>query len=146
MKMNSVWRIVSFQIVVTMMVLMIPIWTSVVMESGAAAGEPDRSLKEAADGLRINAEDMVAHGGMGDAKAILHHCGESSRYAESLLKQVPVSSPRRDEAIASLNDVVKYCKRVTEIGIHADPGVLLNPAVKARAAAHAALKTFGLTK
>jgi hypothetical protein len=110
------------------------------------AGEPDGSLKEAADGLRTNAEDMVAHGGMGDAKAIVHHCGEAARYAETLIKQVPASNQQRDEAMASLNDVIKQCKRVAEIGIHADPGVLLNPAIKARTAARTSVKALGLAK
>jgi len=109
-------------------------------------GEPDKSLKEAADGLRANAEDMVAHGGMGDAKAILHHCGEAARYAELLIKQLPPSHPGREEGVTSLNDVIRQCKRVAEIGVHADPGMLLNPAIKARTAARASVKALGLTK
>jgi hypothetical protein len=108
-----------------------------------AAGAIDPKLQEQRDGLLQNAEDMVAHGGMGDAKAILHHCGEASRYAESIIKQIPASHPGREEAVASLNDVIRQCKRVAEIGIHADPGVLLNPAIKARAAARASVKALG---
>jgi len=110
------------------------------------AAEPDQSLKEAADGLRSNVEDMVAHGGMGDAKAILHHCGEATRYAEVLIKQLPTSQPGREEGVASLQDVIKQCKRVSEIGSHADPGVLLNPAIKARTAARTSVKALGLDK
>ena len=110
------------------------------------AGEPNPSLKESADGLRTNAEDMVAHGGMGDAKAILHHCGEAARYAEILIKQLPASHPGREEGVASLHDVIRYCKRVSEIGIHADPGVLLNPASKARTAARLSITSLGLAK
>jgi hypothetical protein len=112
----------------------------------AVAAESTTSLNDAVDGLKVNAEDMVAHGGMGDTKAILHHCGESARYAESLLKQVPTTAPQRDETISSLHDVIKHCKRVAEIGIHADPGVLLGPAIKARAAARNAVKVLGLVK
>jgi hypothetical protein len=119
---------------------------SLIAQTMVLAGEPDGSLKEAADGLRTNAEDMVAHGGMGDAKAIVHHCGEAARYAETLIKQVPTSNHQRDEAMASLNDVIKQCKRVAEIGIHADPGVLLNPAIKARTAARTSVKALGLAK
>lgn len=119
---------------------------SLINQTMVLAGEPDGSLKEAADGLRTNAEDMVAHGGMGDAKAIVHHCGEAARYAETLIKQVPASNQQRDEAMASLNDVIKQCKRVAEIGIHADPGVLLNPAIKARTAARTSVKALGLAK
>jgi hypothetical protein len=112
----------------------------------ALAGEADQKLLEQRDGLLHNAEDMVAHGGMGDAKAILHHCGEAARYADVLIKQLPTSHPGREEGVASLNDVIRQCKRVAEIGIHADPGVLLNPAIKARTAARASMKALGLAK
>ena len=112
----------------------------------ALAGEADQKLLEQRDGLLQNAEDMVAHGGMGDAKAILHHCGEAARYADVLIKQLPTSHPGREEGVASLNDVIRQCKRVAEIGIHADPGVLLNPAIKARTAARASVKALGLAK
>jgi len=33
-----------------------------------------------------------------------------------------------------------YCERVAKLGVHADPGQLLNPATKARAAAREATK------
>ena len=115
-------------------------------EAVVLAGEPSKSLQEQGTSLLQNVEDMVAHGGMGDAKAILHHCGEASRYAETIMKQIPSSHPGREEGVASLNDVIKQCKRVAEIGVHADPGVLLNPAIKARVAARASLKTLGLAK
>ena len=112
----------------------------------ALAGEADQKLLEQRDGLLQNAEDMVAHGGMGDAKAIVHHCGEAARYADVLIKQLPTSHPGREEGVAFLNDVIRQCKRVAEIGIHADPGVLLNPAIKARTAARASVKALGLAK
>ena len=108
--------------------------------------QADPQLLEQRDGLLHNAEDMVAHGGMGDAKAIIHHCGEAARYADVLIKQLPTSHPGREEGVASLNDVIRHCKRVAEIGIHADPGVLLNPAIKARTAARASVKALGLAK
>jgi hypothetical protein len=110
------------------------------------ASAVDNKLLEQGDALLRNAEDMVAHGGMGDAKAILHHCGESARSADLLIKQLPISQPGREEGITSLNDVVRHCKRVAEIGVHADPGVLLGPAIKARAAARTAVKVLGLAK
>ncbi|CUS33303.1 hypothetical protein [Candidatus Nitrospira nitrificans] len=126
--------------------LMVAILVSLIAHTIALAGEPDQSLKEAADGLRSNAEVMVAHGGMGDAKAIIHHCAETVRYAESIIKQLSTSHPGRGEGVASLNDVIRHCKRVAEIGVHADPGVLLNPAIKARTAAYASVKALGLGK
>ena len=126
--------------------LMVVIVVSLIAHTMVLAGESDQSLKETTDGLRLNAEEMVAHGGMGDAKAIIHHCTETARYAESLIKQLSTSHPGREEGVASLHDVIRHCKRVAEIGIHADPGVLLNPAIKARTAARASVKALGLAK
>ncbi len=116
-------------------------------ESTTSAVEPSStSLQDQADGLMKNVEEMVAHGGMGDAKAIIHHCGEASRYAETMIKQLSAAGSRRDDAVASLNEVIRQCGRVSEIGIHADPGRLLNPALKARTAAQESMKLLGLTK
>ncbi|MGQ0556271.1 MAG: hypothetical protein ACT4PN_10070 [Nitrospiraceae bacterium] len=126
--------------------LILVIVVSLIADTMVVAGERGRSLNEAADGLRTNAEEMVAHGGMGDAKAIIHHCAETAQYAELLIKQLSTSHPGRDEGVASLHDVIRYCKRVSEIGSHADPGVLLNPAIKARTAARASVKALGLAK
>lgn len=110
----------------------------------AHASEP--TLQERGDALMKNVEEMMAHGGMGDAKAIVHHCGEAAGYAEAILKQLADSDPRRSQALAPLTDVILQCKRVSDTGIHADPGQLLNPAIKARAAARASIKALGLVK
>ncbi len=116
-------------------------------ESPARASEPSgASLQEQGDGLMKNVEEMVAHGGMGDAKAIVHHCGEATRFAESLIKHLSQSNPHRTDAMGSLNEVIRQCNRVSEFGIHADPGLLLNPATKARAAARESMKSLGLTR
>ncbi len=104
------------------------------------------SLQEQGDGLIKNVEEMVAHGGMGDAQAIIHHCAEATRYAEMLLKQLATPDLRRDNAVISLNEVIRQCRRVSEIGVHADPGLLLNPAIKARTAAQKSIQALGLTK
>jgi hypothetical protein len=104
------------------------------------------NLQEQGDGLMKNVEEMVAHGGMGDAKAIVHHCGEAARYAETIIKQLSSSGSRRDDAVTSLKEVIRQCNRVSEIGIHADPGQLLNPATKARAAAQESMKSLGLSR
>ena len=93
-----------------------------------------------------NVEEMQAHGGMGDAKAIIHHCGEATRIAETIIKQIPLSEPHRGDAITSLNEMIRQCSRVSTIGVHADPGQLLNPATKARAAAQESMKSLGLTR
>jgi hypothetical protein len=116
-------------------------------ESPARASEPSStSLQEQGDGLMKNVEEMVAHGGMGDAKAIVHHCGEATRYAETIIKHLSVSDPHRGDAMTPLKEVIRQCSRVSEIGIHADPGLLLNPALKARAAAWESMKSLGLTR
>ena len=115
------------------------------LEMPLLAGQSsDDMLRGKADAMMKNIEDMIAHGWMGDAKAILHHCGEASRYAESLLTNIPSSDPRRDPAAVSLTEVIHHCKRVSEMGVHSDPGLLLNPAIKARYAARESLKILGL--
>ncbi len=87
-----------------------------------------------------NVEDMLAHGGMGDAKAIVHHCEEAARHAE-ILKRLP----EQDALLhAPLDEVIRQCRRVSDIGVHGDPGLLLNPALKARAAAMESIKALGL--
>lgn len=112
---------------------------------GVAAVEPSR-LQADADGLMKNVEEMMAHGGMGDAKAIIHHCGEASRLAEAMLKQLAPSDPGSPDARIALDEVIRQCRRVSERGVHADPGALLNPAIKARAAARDSIKALGLNR
>ncbi len=124
------------------------LWQPFVLDASTArASEPSRTtLQEQGDGLMKNVEEMVAHGGMGDAKAIVHHCGEATRIAETLVKQLSLSDPHQVDAKTPLNEVIRQCKRVSEFGIHADPGQLLNPATKARAAAWESMKSLGLTR
>jgi len=131
-----------------MLVGLATLWFPFVSDSSTpqAAEASSISLREQGDGLMKNVEEMVAHGGMGDAKAIIHHCGEATRIAKTLITHLSRSDSHRADAIASLNEVIRQCIRVSEIGIHADPGQLLNPATKARAAAQEALKSLGLTR
>ena len=138
----------SRSLLVVILVGSIALWFPIAPEGGQAhAVEPSSaSLQEQGDDLMRNVEDMVAHGGMGDAKAIIHHCGEAARIAGTIIKQIPVGDPHRIDATTTLNEVIRQCKRVSDIGIHADPGQLLNPATKARAAAQESIKLLGLTK
>ena len=131
-----------------MLIGLATLWFPFVLDEDMARAEEasSASLQEQGDGLMKNVEEMVAHGGMGDAKAIVHHCGEAARIAETIIKQIPVSVPHRIAATTSLNEVIRQCNRVSDIGIHADPGQLLNPATKARAAAQQSIKSLGLTK
>jgi hypothetical protein len=124
------------------------VWCFLVTDKNPArATEPTgASLQEQSDGLMKNVEEMVAHGGMGDARAIVHHCGEATRYADALIKQLSAAGSRFADAVPPLREVIRHCTRVSDIGIHVDPGLLLNPAVKARAAARESMKSLGLTK
>ena len=133
---------------IVMLVGLAALWLSFDLDkSNARASEPSgASLQEQGDGLMKNVEEMVAHGGMGDAKAIVHHCGVATHFAETLIRQLSPSDPHRGDAMASLNEVILQCSRVSEIGVHADPGQLLNPATKARAAARESMKSLGLTR
>ena len=87
-----------------------------------------------------DAEDMVAHGGMGDTKAIVHHCSEASRHAQSIMKSLPPADPHGKEALPHLLEAIKQCQRVVDLGDKVDPGASLNPAIKARAAVREAVK------
>ncbi|MDO8355620.1 MAG: hypothetical protein Q7U76_04445 [Nitrospirota bacterium] len=97
-------------------------------------------LREEADDLMKNAEEMVAHGGMGDTKAIVHHCGQVSTQAEAILKSLPPTDPHGTEAQPYLLEAIKQCRRVADLGDWVDPGASLNPAIKARAAVREAVK------
>ena len=109
------------------------------------AGSP-KAIQDQGKEMVKDAEEMVAHGGMGDAKAIVHHCAEVAKHAEAILKALPSADEHGKEAAPHLQDAVKYCKRVAEMGDKVDPGASLNPATKARAAAREAMKrgTAGL--
>lgn len=111
--------------------------------NSAQSAEP--TFQDQGDVMMKNIEEMMGHGGMGDAKAIVHHCEVAAGYAEAMLTQLAASDPRRNQAQAPLSEVVCQCKRVTAIGVHADPGQLLNPASKAKAAARESMKALGLS-
>jgi hypothetical protein len=133
---------------IVMLVGLATLWLLFVSDksTAGAAEASSASLQEQGDGLMKNVDEMVAHGGMGDAKAIIHHCGEAKRFAETLIKQLSASDSHRANAVTPLNEVIRHCNRVSDIGIHADPGQLLNPATKARAAAQESMKLLGLTR
>lgn len=111
----------------------------------AIAG-PEKGLQDHVTAMLRDSEDMVAHGGMGDAKAIVHHCGEVSRHAEAILKALPPAEPHAKAAAPPLQEAIRYCKRVAEMGDKVDPGASLNPATKARAAARDAAKHLAAIK
>lgn len=128
-------------IYVVLALIMLGAWC---LRSGIAqaADASQATLQERGDALMKNVEEMLAHGGMGDAKAIVHHCEEASRYAEELRRL-----SEQDAVLhAPLNEVIRQCRRVSQIGVHGDPGLLLNPAIKARAAARESLKALGLMR
>lgn len=108
--------------------------------AGAAGGDAVKDIKEHAKAMVRDAEDMVAHGGMGDSKAIVHHCHEVTKHAEAILKTLPPADAHGKEAMVPLQEAIRYCQKVASIGDKVDPGVTLNPATKARAAVREAAK------
>lgn len=109
------------------------------------AGSP-KDIQSQGKEMVKDAEEMVAHGGMGDGKAIVHHCAEVAKHAEAILKALPSADEHGKEAAPHLQDAIKYCKRVAEMGDKVDPGASLNPATKARAAAREAMKHLAAMK
>jgi hypothetical protein len=105
----------------------------------ASAGSP-KEIQEQGKAMMRDAEEMVMHGGMGDGHAILHHCGEVAKHAQAILKALPANDSHGKEAAPYLEEAVKHCRRVAEMGDKVDPGASLNPATKARTAVREALK------
>jgi hypothetical protein len=105
----------------------------------AHAGSP-KNIQDRGKAMLRDAEEMVMHGGMGDGKAIVHHCGEVAKHAEAILKSLPLTDEHGKEAVPHLQDAIKQCQRVAEMGDKVDPGASLNPAAKARTAAREAMK------
>jgi hypothetical protein len=114
--------------------------------AGEAVGGSAKDLKEHAKAMVKDAEDMVMHGGMGDAKAIVHHCHEVTKHAESILKALPPADSHGKEAAVHLQEAIRQCQRVAKFGDKVDPGVTLNPGTKARAAVREAAKHIAAIK
>lgn len=112
----------------------------------SALGASAKDAREHGAAMLRDAEDMVMHGGMGDAKAIVHHCGEVKKHAEAILKALPPSDQHGQDAVPHLRDAITYCERVAKMGHQVDPGATLNPATKARAAAREAVKHLAAVK
>jgi len=99
-----------------------------------------KGMQEHVTAMVKDAEDMVAHGGMGDATAIVHHCHEVVTHAEAILKSLPPADTHGKAATPHLQEAIHQCQRVAALGDKVDPGVTLNPATKARAAVREAAK------
>ena len=102
--------------------------------------ESPKSIQDRGKAMLRDAEDMVMHGGMGDGKAIVHHCGEVAKHAEAILQSLPLTDEHGKDAVPHLQEAIKQCQRVAAMGDTVDPGASLNPATKARAAAREAMK------
>lgn len=111
-----------------------------------ASGESPKAIQERGKAMVRDAEEMVMHGGMGDGKAILHHCGEVSKQAQAILKMLPQADEHGKAAVPHLQEAIKQCQRVADMGDRVDPGASLNPATKARAAAREAMKELSAMK
>ena len=110
------------------------------MANGTASAGSVQEVQDQGRAMVRDAEEMVMHGGMGDGHAILHHCAEVAKQAQAILKALPTRDEHGKEAVPHLQDAIKHCTRVAELGDKVDPGASLNPAVKARAAAKEAMK------
>jgi urease accessory protein UreF len=117
-----------------------------VMGAAPAHAASIKQIQEQGQAMVRDAEEMVMHGGMGDGRAILHHCAEVSRQAQAILKLLPAGNSQGREAAPHLEEAIKHCKRVEEMGDKVDPGASLNPAIKARAAAREAMKHLAAMK
>lgn len=116
------------------------------MADGTASAGSVQEVQDQGRAMVRDAEEMVMHGGMGDGRAILHHCAEVAKQAQAILKALPTRDEHGKEAVPHLQDAIKHCARVAELGDKVDPGVSLNPAVKARAAAKEAVKHLAAMK
>ena len=105
-----------------------------------AQAESPKNLQDRGKAMLRDAEDMVMHGGMGDGKAIVHHCGEVAKHADAILKSLPLTDEHGKDAVPHLQEAIKQCQRVAAMGDKVDPGASLNPAAKARAAVREAVK------
>jgi hypothetical protein len=105
-----------------------------------AHAESPKNIQDRGKAMLRDAEDMVMHGGMGDGKAIMHHCGEVAKHAEAIMKALPRNDEQGKEAVPHLEEAIKQCQRVAEMGDKVDPGASLNPAAKARAAVREAVR------
>lgn len=113
-------------------------WMS--MGDAASLAGSSKDIQDQGKAMVRDAEEMVMHGGMGDGHAILHHCAEVAKQAQAILKALPARDEHGKEAVPHLQDAIKHCARVAEMGDKVDPGASLNPAVKARTAAKEAMK------
>ena len=114
--------------------------------AGEAVGGSVNDLQEHSKAMVKDAENMVMHGGMGDATAIVHHCHEVTKHAEAILKALPPSDAHGKEAATHLQEAIRHCQRVASMGDKVDPGASLNPATKARAAVREAAKHIAAIK
>ena len=114
--------------------------------AGEAVGGSAKDMQEHSKAMAKDAEDMVMHGGMGDATAIVHHCHEVTKHAEAILKTIPPTDSHGKEATIHLQEAIRQCQRVAMFGDKVDPGVTLNPAAKARAAVREAAKHIAAIK
>lgn len=129
-----------------MLLAFIPLLGWLVMETAPIHAASIKQIQEQGRAMVRDAEEMVMHGGMGDGKAILHHCAEVSKQAQAILKLLPIGNSQGREAVPHLEEAIKHCKRVEEMGDKVDPGASLNPAIKARTAAREAMKHLAAMK
>ena len=105
-----------------------------------AHAESPRDIQDCGKAMLRDAEDMAMHGGVGDGKAIVHHCSEVAKHAEAIPQSLPLIDEHGKDTVPHLQEAIKQCQWVAAMGDTVDPGASLNPATKARAAAREAMK------
>jgi hypothetical protein len=128
------------------MIIVVVLTVFILTQCPGPAWSAPADLEAHTKAMQKDAEDMVAHGGMGDAKAIVHHCGEVTKHAEAILGMLPPVDPHSLEAAGHLREAIRYCQKVAKFGSNVDPGVTLNPATKARSAVNVAVRHLSLIK
>jgi thioredoxin-like negative regulator of GroEL len=102
--------------------------------------ESPKDIQDRGKAMLRDAEEMVMHGGMGDGRPSCITAVKCAKHAEAILKALPPTDEHGKNAVPHLQEAIKQCKRVAEMGDKVDPGASLNPATKARAAAREAMK------
>ena len=67
-----------------------------------------KDIQDRGKAMMRDAEEMVMHGGMGDGKAIIHHCGEVAKQAETILTMLPPADEHGKEAVPHLQEAIRH--------------------------------------
>ena len=101
--------------------------------ASVSAASISEAKASAAEALR-QADEMIAHGGKRNTKKIIDHAEAMVHQTEAALKTIPAGDSHAKKAAELFRDAINHAKKVLTMGEKQDPGMLLNPALKARTA------------